>query len=66
LVEREVELVVQVNGKLREKIRVEKDAAEDQVLAAAQASERVTAALEGKSVVKTVVVPGKLVNFVVR
>jgi leucyl-tRNA synthetase len=66
LVEREVELVVQVNGKLREKIRVEKDAAEDQVLAAAQASERVIAALEGKSVVKTVVVPGKLVNFVVR
>ena len=66
LEEREVELVVQVNGKLRAKIRVEKEASEETILAAAQTSERVREALEGRSIVKTIVVPRKLVNYVAR
>jgi leucyl-tRNA synthetase len=60
----EIELGVQVLGKLRGKARVAKGALESDVVAAARAS--VPQWLEGKTVVKTVVVPGKLVNFVVR
>ena len=64
LVEDEVEIVIQVNGKLRAKITCAKDAAKDDVAAAATAA--VPSWLEGKQVVKTVVVPGRLVNFVVK
>ena len=66
LIEAEVDLVVQVNGKIRDRVRVAADAKEEAVKAQALGSERVQSALEGKTVVKTVVVPGKLVNIVVR
>jgi leucyl-tRNA synthetase len=66
LVEAEVEMVVQVNGKVRDRVRVATDAAEDAVKAQALGSERVRTALDGKTVQKVVVVPGKLVNVVVR
>ena len=59
-------LVVQVNGKLRDRIEVGVDAPEDELLARARASENVCRHLDGKEVVKEVVVPGKLVNLVVR
>jgi leucyl-tRNA synthetase len=62
----EVELAVQVNGKLRARITVPADATEDVVRATALADEKVKAAIEGKQVVKVIVVPGKLVNIVVR
>ena len=57
---------MQVNGKLRGRITVPADAAEDDVVAAALAEPKVAAALAGKSVVKKIVVPGKLVNLVVK
>jgi leucyl-tRNA synthetase len=61
-----VTLVVQVNGKLRDRIEVAAEAPEAELLAAARASEKVKRHLDGKQVVKEIVVPGKLVNLVVR
>ncbi len=61
-----VTLVVQVNGKLRDRIEAAADAPEDELLALARASEKVQRHLDGKEVVKEIVVPGKLVNLVVR
>ena len=60
----EVELAVQVNGKVRARITVAADAAEDDVRAAAL--EAVAAHTEGKQVVKAIVIPGRLVNIVVK
>ncbi|MCB9886643.1 MAG: leucine--tRNA ligase [Planctomycetes bacterium] len=64
LVDDEVEIAVQVLGKVRGRVTVATGAAKDEVLAAARAA--VAGHLEGKTVVKEIVVPGKLVNFVVR
>ncbi len=64
--EDEIEVPVQVNGKLRGLVRVPTDASRDALEAAARADEKVQAALAGKTVVKVIVVPGKLINFVVR
>ena len=61
-----VTVVVQVNGKLRDRLEVPVDAARDDVLALARAAHNTVRFLEGKQVVKEVYVPGKLVNFVVR
>jgi leucyl-tRNA synthetase len=61
-----VEIVVQVNGKLRARITVATDALEEQVRALALADEKVKAAIEGKEIVKIVIVPRKLVNIVVK
>ena len=61
-----VELPVQVNGKLRGRITVPADAEEDSIVAAATADEKVAAALAGKTVVKRIVIPGRMVNLVVR
>ena len=57
---------VQINGKLRAVIKVPVDASKEALEAAARADERVQAALAGKTIVKVIVVPGKLINFVVR
>jgi leucyl-tRNA synthetase len=62
----EVEIVVQVNGKLRARITVPADASEDLMRERALADEKVKAAIEGKQIMKVIVVPGKLVNIVVR
>jgi leucyl-tRNA synthetase len=59
-------LVVQVNGKVRAKIEVEAGADEPALLALARSDERVAEHLDGKEVVKEIVVPGKLVNLVAR
>jgi leucyl-tRNA synthetase len=64
LVTDEIELVVQVNGKLRDRITVPKDADQAAVEAAALASPRVTEQTDGKTVRKVIVVPGRLVNIV--
>ena len=61
-----VTLVVQVNGKLRDRIEASADASEAELLELARASEKVNRHLDGKQVVKEIVVPGKLVNLVVR
>jgi leucyl-tRNA synthetase len=60
-----VEVVLQVNGKLRDRLQVPAGIAEDELVALARASERVRAHLNGGEPRKTIVVPGKLVNFVV-
>jgi leucyl-tRNA synthetase len=61
-----VTLIVQVNGKLRDRIEADPDAAEDELLRLAHESDRVRAHVDGREVVKEIVVPGKLVNLVVR
>jgi leucyl-tRNA synthetase len=61
-----IELVVQVNGKLRDRIAAPADATRDEQEQLARASAKVADRLNGGEIVKTVVVPGKLVNFVVR
>jgi leucyl-tRNA synthetase len=62
----ELEIPVQVNGKLRGRLTVGADASEEELREAALADERVRAWTEGKQIVKTVVVPKRLVNIVVR
>jgi leucyl-tRNA synthetase len=64
--EDQIEVPVQINGKLRALVRVPAEASREMLEAAARADEKVQAALAGKTVVKVVVVPGKLINFVVR
>lgn len=61
-----VEIIVQVNGKLKDKMAFENNAEKSAIEEAALASERVQDAIAGKSVVKTIVVPNKLINFVVK
>ncbi|NPB06074.1 MAG: class I tRNA ligase family protein [Aquificae bacterium] len=65
LKEEEVELVVQVNGKVRDRIRLPADAGQEEAERAALASEKVKKFLEGKEVKKVIFVKGKLINFVV-
>ncbi len=66
IVEDTVELAVQVNGKIRGKISVPADASQDQCIETALAEEKVAGAVEGKTIVKKIVVPGRLVNLVVK
>jgi leucyl-tRNA synthetase len=61
-----IEVPIQVNGKLRSKIEVPAGSDRAAIEAAARANPRVTEMLEGKSIVKVIVVPGRLVNFVVK
>jgi leucyl-tRNA synthetase len=61
-----VELAVQVNGKLRGTITVPVDASEDELKELAAAQESVAKYLDGQTIAKTIVVPRKIVNFVVR
>jgi leucyl-tRNA synthetase len=63
LVEAQIEIAVQVNGKVRARIKVAAGATDDEIVAAARADERIATMLEGKAV-RNVVVPGRLVNFV--
>jgi leucyl-tRNA synthetase len=64
--EEELEIPVQVNGKLRAVITVPADATEEFVLQQALANEKVKAAIAGKQLVKKIYVPGKMVNLVVK
>jgi len=64
--EEELEIPVQINGKLRSRIVVSADATEDMVLERALADEKVQVAIAGKQIVKKIYVPGKLVNLVVK
>ena len=64
--EEEVEIAVQVNGKIKARITVPADADDDTVRSLALADEKVKAAIEGKEVVKVLVVKGRLVNIVVK
>jgi leucyl-tRNA synthetase len=66
LVKSEIELMVQVNGKLRGKIEVAVDADKETILSAAKTEESVVKFIDGKEIVKEIVVPGRLVNLVVK
>ena len=65
-VDDEVEVILQVNGKLRDKILVPKGGSAADLEALARASDRVAAHLEGKTIVKVIAVPDRLVNIVVK
>lgn len=65
LVQDEVEMVVQINGKVREHITVDVALSKEEVAEQALADTRVQALIAGKTVRKTIVVPKKLINFVV-
>ena len=66
LISDEVEIVVQINGKVRDKLIIPIDLSSEEIQKFAMESERVQTLLDGKSVVKTIAVPNKLVNIVVR
>jgi leucyl-tRNA synthetase len=64
--EEEIEIPVQINGKLRSRVVVAADASEETVVERALAAEKVRAAIAGKQIVKKIYVPGKLLNLVVK
>ena len=61
-----IEIVVQVNGKVRGKLSMPADVAKNAAVAAAKADEKICAAIGGKTILKEIYVPGKLVNLVVK
>ena len=61
-----VEVAVQINGKVKSVVAMPKGADKDTALALAKADEKMAALLDGKTVVKEIVVPDKIVNIVVR
>jgi len=64
--EEQITLVVQVNGKLRDKITASTQITEEEAKEKALSSQRVKTYIDGKSIIKTIYVPGKLVNIVVK
>ena len=62
----EIEVVVQINGKVRSKLRVPRETGKDEMLSLAKGDETVKKWTDGKTIVKEIVVPGKLVNIVVK
>jgi len=60
------EYVIQVNGRLRHKIVVDADMPTDALMALVRSDRRVKELLAGKTIVREIAVPGRLVNFVVR
>ena len=61
-----IEIVVQVNGRVRARLCVAADIQKDDAIALAKAEDRIAAEINGKNVVKEIYVPGKLVNIVVK
>ncbi|HDJ3888753.1 TPA: leucine--tRNA ligase [Staphylococcus aureus] len=66
LVDDEVEIVVQVNGKLRAKIKIAKDTSKEEMQEIALSNDNVKASIEGKDIMKVIAVPQKLVNIVAK
>jgi leucyl-tRNA synthetase len=66
LVESSVEVPIQINGKVKTKISVAPDASKQVIEETALADDKVKELLDGKTIVKQIVVPGRLVNFVVK
>ena len=65
-IDAEVQIVCQINGKVRAKLMLSKDASKEEIIAAAKENDNVKKYLEGATIVKEIVVPGKLVSFVVK
>ena len=66
LEDNEIEMVVQINGKVRAKLKVAKDITKDELEKVALADEKVQEQMAGKALVKLIAIPGKLVNIVVK
>ncbi|MCC1313348.1 leucine--tRNA ligase [Staphylococcus aureus] len=66
LVDDEVEIVVQVNGKLRAKIKIAKDTSKEEMQEIVLSNDNVKASIEGKDIMKVIAVPQKLVNIVAK
>ena len=66
LVKDTVEIVVQVNGKIKEKLDIEGGLSREEMEKTAMENEKVKGLIEGKNVVKVIAVPGKLINIVVK
>lgn len=66
LIENDVEIVVQIKGKVKAKLVVAKDLSKDQLEAIALANDKVQAEIAGKEIIKVIAVPNKLVNIVVK
>lgn len=64
--EEEITLIVQVNGKLRERLTVPVSITEEQAKQLVHANEKIRTYIEGKAVVKSIYVPGKLINLVIK
>ena len=62
----EIEIPLQINGKVRAKVMVPADATVEQMEAAGRNHEKIHEWLEGKAIVKAIVIPGRMVNFVVK
>ncbi len=65
-IDAEIEIAVQVNGKVRAKLMIPAEATQEEALAAAKADEKIAAETEGKTIVKELYVKGRLVNIVVK
>ena len=65
-VENEIEIAVQISGKVRGKIMIAVDEDKDSVITKAKENEAIAPLLEGKTIVKEIYVPGKIVNIVVK
>ena len=61
-----IEMPIQVNGKVRNVLNIAKDASKDEILAIVKSDEKIAQAIEGKTIVKEIVVPGKIINIVVK
>lgn len=62
----EIQIIVQVNGKLRGKIKVSANSEKDEILAIARAEDNVSKFLQDKEILKEIFIPNKLINFVVK
>ena len=65
-VDSSVEIAVQINGKLRATIMLPRDCPKDDAIAAAKNDEKVLPLIEGKTIIKEIAVPNKIVNIVVK
>ncbi len=61
-----IEMPIQINGKVRNVIAIAKAASKDEILAIVKADEKIAQALDGKTIIKEIVVPGKIINIVVK
>jgi leucyl-tRNA synthetase len=66
LVKDEIEVIVQINGKLRDKLLLPNNSSKEATEEAARNLDKVKEAIDGRNVVKVIVVPNKIINFVVK
>jgi leucyl-tRNA synthetase len=65
-VDNTVEMPVQVNGKVKSTVNISKDASKEDILSVVYADEKIKALVDGKTIVKEIVIPGKIINVVIK